>query len=226
MSPFLRSPSLLVLLCCLFCLPARAENLSKEAAADLLQRMGDHRARFPTLTADFTEEKTSRVLQKPLQSVGTLYFQAPNRFRRELRGASPSTTVSDGRQLWIYYPAFNEAERYPLGQRAMFDDAIQALTAGLNFQQVAEFYRYTASREGDDYRLVLTPKTGALRRLLRELQVWIAAEDYLIRKTVTLLAKDDRVVTTYRNQRATPLPANTFEYAPPPGTKISEPLGK
>jgi chaperone LolA len=202
-----------------------AAELSPADTAALLERLKEHRAKFPSLTADFTEEKTTRLLQKPLVTSGTIAFTAPNLFRREVKGASPSTTVCDGRQLWIYYPNFKEAELYTLGQRSFFDDSLAALTAGLNFANVGDFYRYTALREEHGHRLVLRPKTSGLKRMLRELHVWIS-EDAMIVRTEALLPKDDRVVTIYKNQRAAAVPAGTFEFKPPAEAKVTTPLGK
>lgn len=205
--------------------PAAADQLSAPETTQLLAKLQAHRAKFPSLTADFTEEKVTRLLQKPVVNQGTISFQVPNKFRRELRGSNPSLTVSNGNRLWIYYPNFKEAELYPLGQKAFFDDAIAALTAGLNFQQVADFYRYSAFSEPGGYRLVLVPKSGGLKRMLRELTIWVD-EDYKIDKTVAVLTKDDRVTTTYRNQKPTPLPTSTFDYTPPADANVTQPLGK
>jgi hypothetical protein len=36
----------------------------------------------------------------------------------------------------------------------------------------------------------------------------------------------DRVITTYANQSRAPIPAATFEFAPPADTEISTPLGR
>lgn len=204
---------------------ARATNLPPAETQTLLKSLQEHRAKFPSLTADFTEQKTTHLLTKPLTSEGTISFQVPNKFRREVKGNSPSLTVSDGAKLWIYYPAFHEAELYTLGQRQFFDDAIAALTAGLNFQHVEKFYTCTGTREGDGYRLALVPRTGGLRRLVRELAVMVDS-DFKIQRTETTLPKGDRIVTTYRNQRPTPLPASTFDFTPPADARISQPNGK
>src|SRR6184192_3495806 len=56
--------------------------------------------------ADFQEQRVIRLMKKPILSAGKVWFQRPNKFRREVKGSSPSLTVSDGRQLWIYYPNF------------------------------------------------------------------------------------------------------------------------
>lgn len=202
-----------------------AADLPPAETQTLMKNLQEHRAKFPALTADFTEEKITRLLNKPLVSTGTIAFQVPNKFRREVKGSSPSLTVSDGVKLWIYYPAFKEAEFYTLGQRQFFDDSIAALTAGLNFQNVEKFYTFTAAREADGYRLALTPRSGGLRRMVQELAVCVDA-DFKIARTETTLPKGDRVVTTYKNQRATPLPAGTFEFAPPADARVSQPLGK
>ena len=204
---------------------ASGAELNQAETAALLDRLKEHRAKFPSLTADFSEEKTTRLLQKPLVTHGSIAFTTPNLFRREVNGASPSTTVCDGRQLWIYYPNFKEAELYTLGQRSFFDDSLAALTAGLNFTNIADFYRYAAYREENGYRLALRPKTSGLKRMMRELNVWIS-DDFLIARTEAVLPKEDRIVTVYKNQRSAAVPPSTFDFKPPAEVKVTTPLGK
>src|SRR5213082_3425921 len=69
-----------------------------------------------TTQADFQEQRMIRLMKTPILSSGKVWFQPPNKFRREVKGNSPSITVSDGRELWIYYPNFKSAERCPLGK--------------------------------------------------------------------------------------------------------------
>jgi outer membrane lipoprotein-sorting protein len=202
-----------------------AAVLSAADMAKLLAGLKVHREKFPSITADFSEEKTTRLLREPLRSAGTIAFTAPSSFRREVKGNNPSLTVCDGRQLWIYYPNFQEAELYTLGQRTFFDDSIAALTAGLNLDGLERFYRYEAAREGAGYKLVLRPRTPGLRRMLTELSVWITA-DFMIQRTEALLPKGERVATTYSNVRSKPVAASEFKFQPPPGVTVSTPLGK
>lgn len=207
--------------------PVRAADLSAAEAQAVLKTLEEHRAKSPSLTAEFTEEKTSHLLTKPLVSSGTISFQVPNKFRREVTGKNPSITVSNGQKLWIYYPGFKEAELYTMGQKAYFDDSVAALTAGLNFQNIEKFFTYKASRESGSgpYRIQLTPRSGGLKRMVKELEVWVD-EDAKIHRTETILPKGDKVVTTYKNQRPTALPASTFDFTPPSDAHISQPLGK
>ena len=204
---------------------SRGAELSAAETQALMKALQEHRAKSPSLTAEFVEEKTTHLLTKPLVTEGTISFQIPNKFRREVKGATPSLTISNGQRLWIYYPNFKEAELYVLGQRAFFDDSIAALTAGLNFQRVDQFYSVKASREADGYRLFLTPRGSGLRRMVKDLSVFIDNE-FRIERTDTILPKGDRILTQFKNQRATPLAPSLFDFTPPADAHISQPLGK
>ena len=206
-------------------LASSAAELSSGEAAAVLKRLQELRAKEPSLTADFSEEKASRLLAKPLVTRGSISFQAPNLFRREVKGSNPSLTISNGRQLWIYYPNFKEAELYVLGQRSFFDESIAALTAGLNFHNVEEHYAIKVFREPPGYRFVLTPKSSTVRRMVRQLQVFLD-DDFRIQRTDAALSKNDRLITTYNNVRRANLPASAFEFTPPPGVRVTQPLGK
>jgi outer membrane lipoprotein-sorting protein len=203
---------------------AQAQQLSATDEKALLARLREQRAQFPALTASFTEERTTHLLNKPLRSTGAIAFHAPNKFRRELTGASPSLTVCNGTELWIYYPNFNEAEHYNLGRKQFFDDSLAALTAGLNFQDVEKFFRVSPSREGPGWRIQLTPKSAGVRRFLTSLTVWLNAEA-IIEKTDATLPKGDRITTVYRNVRPLKSTEAKFDFTPPKGTHISTPLG-
>ena len=216
----------LALFLLLFTLSVRAADLTPAETQALMKNLQEHRAKFPSLSADFVEERTTHLLNKPLLSEGNIAFQVPNKFRREVKGSSPSLTVSNGQKLWIYYPTFKEAELYTLGQKAFFDDSIAALTAGLNFQRVDQFYSIKATHEEHGYRIELTPRGPGLRRMIKELTVWVG-EDYKIdRSEMTTLPKGDRIVTTYKNQRPTPLSPSIFDFTPPAEAHVSQPLGK
>lgn len=206
-------------------LSAQAAEMSPEDRASLLARIEALHAKSGAVAAGFTERRNSRLLQQPLVSEGEISFQTPGKFRRELRGANPSLAVSNGQTLWLYYPKFGEAERYRLGQRAFFDDSLAAMNAGLNFERIDEFYRVRAYPEPPGYRIELIPKKANIKRVIQSLSIWLDPE-LNIRNTEVVLPKGERIQTSYSNLRRTPLPASTFEFTPPSGTRVSEPMGK
>jgi outer membrane lipoprotein-sorting protein len=207
-------------------LPAiAAEELSPPEREALLQQLREVHAKQPTFEATFTEQRTSHLLTRPVISEGSVDFSVPDKFRREVRTPSPSTTVSDGHTMWIFYPTFNEVELYTLGQRSFFDESLSALTAGLNFEHIDEYYNFRAYRESSGYRLVLTPKKPSLRKVVDEITL-ILNNDFLPQRTEITLPKGDHLSTEYHNARRPALPSSLFEFSPPPGAHITRPLGK
>ncbi len=204
---------------------AHAEPVSPADLKSLLAQIQDKRGAMPQMQADFQEEKFIHFMTKPIMSAGKVWFQAPDKFRREVKGNSPSVTVGDGQQLWIYYPNFKSAEHYSLGKRSPLDATIAALLAGLNLQNVESNYRVTASKIGNGYQLDLVPRRPSLKRFFQRLSVQIN-EETRAQRAEMLQLNGDRIVTTYSNHVTGPIPPSTFELTPPPGTEITTPLGK
>src|SRR6266446_7313387 len=123
-----------------------AGPLSSADIKNLLARIREKRAQAPQAQADFEEEKIVHLLNKPIMSSGKVWFQAPNKFRREVKGNSPSVTVSDGQQLWIYYPNFKSAEHYSLGKRSPLDTAIATINTALNLENVEGSFHIAATK--------------------------------------------------------------------------------
>src|SRR5450432_56759 len=136
---------------------ARADPLTPVDTKALLDRIREKRAAAPQVQADFQEDKEVHLMTQPINTTGKVWFQAPNKFRREVEGNSPSMTVSDGQQLWIYYPKFQSAEHYALGKHSPLDAGLAALTAALNLQNVENSYHITAGTRANGYELQLAP---------------------------------------------------------------------
>jgi outer membrane lipoprotein-sorting protein len=164
-------------------------------------------------------------MKNPILSSGKVWFQPPNRFRREVKGSSPSLTVSDGRQLWIYYPNFKSAERYPLGKGSPLDSSVAAINSSLNLEDVENTFQIAAAKIENGYELRLMPRAPSMKRVFQKLDLRIN-DQLRVERTDMLLPNGDRIVTTYSNQTREPVPASMFEFTPPAGTDISMPLGK
>jgi outer membrane lipoprotein carrier protein len=200
---------------------ANAEALSEADVKNLLARIRENRI----TQADFQEQRIIRLMKKPIVNSGKVWFQPPNKFRREAKGSSPSLTVSDGQQLWIYYPNFKSAERYSLGKRSPLDSVIASINSALNLENIENTFHITATRAGNGYELELTPRTASMKRAFQKLNLRI--NDKLQAEGTDMLQPNgDRIVTVYANQTRAPIPASTFEFTPPPGTDITTPLGR
>jgi outer membrane lipoprotein-sorting protein len=127
---------LLVSLC--FATVLRAAPLSQDEINDLVQRLQTVYQNRTSLQANFREERHVAILKEPVINQGKIWFTPPDKIRREIGGNSPSTTVIDGKKMTIYYPNLKTAEQYDLEKRPIIRQSLEALTAGLNFQRVAD----------------------------------------------------------------------------------------
>ncbi len=215
---------------CLFLFSLLARTIFSEPLAPtdvkaLLARIREKRAGAPQVHAEFKEEKTIRMMNKPVTSSGKVWFQAPNKFKREVTGNSPSITVSDGFTLWIYYPKFQSAEKYSLGKHSPLDAGIAAITASLNLEGVEQTYHITGAHEGTTYILELMPRTPSMKRLLQRFIIHFN-EALQVERTEMLQPNGDRIITTYSNESRAPIDPATFQFTPPAGTNITTPLGQ
>ena len=200
---------------------AKAAPLSEAELKNLLASVRQNRS----TQADFQERRVIRLMKNPVLSSGTVWFQPPNKFRREVKGNSPSITVSDGRELWIYYPNFKSAERYPLGKGSPLDATVAAINSALNLENIETSFNISATKSDTGHELALLPRTAAMKRVFQKLDLRINS-DFRVERTDMLLPNGDRIVTTYSNQTRGPIPPSTFEFKPPPGTEVTTPLGQ
>jgi len=217
------SPLLLALI--FVALIVDAQSLSEGDVKNLLARIAERRATSPDVRADFREQKTMHLLNKPIVSSGKIWFHAPNKFRREIAGNSPSVTVSNGRDLWIYYPNFKSAEHYSLGKRSPVDAAIAAINTALNLENVESTFRITGAKSGNGYTLQLLPRSPSMKRMFQKFDLRLNG-DLVAERTEMTQPNGDQVMTAYSNQTRATIPASTFEFTPPAGTAISTPLGR
>jgi outer membrane lipoprotein carrier protein len=204
---------------------AQAEPLAPNDVKALLERIREKRASAPQVQADFQEHKDVHLMKEPINSSGKVWFQKPDKFRREVKGNSPSVTVSDGQQLWIYYPKFQSAEHYSLGKHSPLDTGIEALTAALNLENVENNYHISANKLENGFALELSPRNPSLKRLLKTFNIQMNPE-LQVQRTEMVQPNGDHIVTVYSNEsRAAIDPAN-FEFTPPAGTNVTTPLGR
>jgi outer membrane lipoprotein-sorting protein len=203
---------------------ACASPMTQSDIDQLVQKLEALHNTQPSLQANFREERHLAMLKDPVVNEGKVWFTLPDKIRREIGGRTPSTTVTDGKKVSIYYPNYQQLEVYDLEKRPIIKDTMRALTAGLNFREVASYYGIEGSKNGSDYQLTLTPKTASVRKLLKSVDLTIDANLTPVR-VVIQDNKGQTFTETYTNVRRETLPESTFEFTAPPGTKVSTPLG-
>ncbi len=197
-----------------------AQELSTREVEALLARLSASRA-GAAMQADFREERRLALMNKPVIETGTVSFLPPDKFRRQVDDGT--LTLCDGDVLWLYYPQFGEAEKYTLSSNRSLRESIAAMTSGFGLQNLGKNYNVQAKKAANGYRATLTPKTSSLRKAVAEIQVDISSE--LSAKRLEILgAEGDRTLVTFSNERRVNLSPEDFEFQPPQGVRVSEPL--
>src|SRR5690348_15809126 len=152
---------------------AAAAPMTSDEINDLVKKLESHYENRTSLQANFREERHMSILKEALINQGKLWFTPPDKFRREIEGNQPSTTLIDGKEMTIYYPNLKTAERYNLDKRPELKNSIQAIQVGLNFQRLADYYNIEGAKEGKDYRVTLTPKTASIRKMVKTVTITV-----------------------------------------------------
>ena len=190
----------------------------------LVQRLQATTDQQPSMQANFREERHLAMLKDPIVNEGKVWFTLPDQIRREIDGKTPSTMVIDGKKMSIYYPNYQQVEVYDLEKRPIIKDSLHALTAGLDFREIKGYFDLQGSKEGNQYRIILTPKTGSVRKLIQSVDLTIG-QDLMPQQVTVHNSKGEVFTSTYTNVRREDIPDSTFVFAPPPGTKVTTPLG-
>ena len=197
-----------------------AQELSTKEVEALLARLSASRA-GAAMQADFREERRLALMNKPVIETGTVSFLPPDKFRRQVDDGT--LTLCDGDVLWLYYPQFGEAEKYTLSSNRSLRESLAAMTSGFGLQNLGKNYNVQARKTANGYRATLTPKTSSLRKAVAEIQVDISSE--LSAKRLEIVgAEGDRTLVTFSNERRVNLSPEDFEFQPPQGVRVSEPL--
>jgi outer membrane lipoprotein carrier protein len=142
-------------------IPARGAADTQEAcrqrAVGAVQRryesIRDLRARFVQTT------RPASVGDRPSESTtsrGSVVVAKPSRMRWSYESPEPSLVVSDGKTLWIYDPAFAEAQRMPADGAFFSGAALQFLLGRGDMER--EFAIHLVSCEEKSVELELTPR--------------------------------------------------------------------
>jgi outer membrane lipoprotein carrier protein len=120
------------------------------------------------LSADFVQTTRSVALGAAgpvATSRGSVVFAKPGKMRWAYREPEPSLVVSDGRWLWIYDPAHQEAQKLPVGEGFLSGAAIQFL---LGEGEIRRDFLVTAETcSPAKVELVLVPRRDASYEKLR-----------------------------------------------------------
>jgi outer membrane lipoprotein-sorting protein len=185
-----------------------------------------------TWSAEVTQTRALKTLTQPLIAQGRIWFAAPNRFRWELTSPSQTIAVRQPEQMLVIYPRLKRAERYPLNgeQAGPWKDALSLLEAGFPRSQAeleSRFNVLSQTVSNSLLEVVLQPKSPSARRLMPQIKITVATNDFTLRATELHFADGSTMRNDFSNALLNPkLEDNLFTPKLEGDFKIVEPMKK
>ncbi|MFZ0828761.1 MAG: outer membrane lipoprotein carrier protein LolA [Verrucomicrobiia bacterium] len=183
-----------------------------------------------TWSADFIQTRALKTLTQPLVASGHISFALPNEFRWELGQPVKTIALRHGDEMFVIYPRLKRAERYPLGAGTPTEwrDTMSLLSAGFPHNRKefeAQFQILSLKETNGTWQLSLQPKSVFARRMLPELNIGLATNDFSLAGTELVFVDGSRMRNDFTNAVLNPaLDEKLFEWSPPADYKVTEPF--
>jgi outer membrane lipoprotein carrier protein len=174
--------------------------------------------RVKTLQVIF--EETYTVNGKPRKAeTGDLFLRKPGRMRWNYKTPAGKLFLSDGKEVYLYTPSDNTAEKMKLKDSDDMRAPLAFLLGKLEFEKEFQNFK-TAQAEGGDVKITATPKSD--RVPYREVEFFVTPE-YKIRK-LNITGQDSSVLTfVLSNEQVNPaLDDKMFRFMLPTGATFRD----
>ena len=205
--------------------PSRATETHSLVAFWLTSQTNIH-----SWSAEVIQTRTFKSLTQPLTATGHVWFAAPNRFRWELGNPPETIAVRAPQEMLVLYPRLKHVERYPLtgNQTGSWRDALALLEAGFPRSETEMKSRLKILSEvitNQSCELTLEPKSAAARRLMPQIKLAFATNDFTLRATELQFADGSIMRNDFINPVMNPkIDDKIFAPEISPDYKIVEPL--
>jgi outer membrane lipoprotein carrier protein len=149
---------------------------------------------------------------------GVLYLRKPGRMRWDYKSPAGKIFLSDGKDVFLYVPGEQRAEKSKLKQSEDMRAPLAFLLGKLDFAK--EFKSFQTRQEGANTWIVADPKSDNLAYKKVE---FLASPDGEIHRVEVTGQDQSKLDFTFTNERQNvPLAPSLFEFKPPPGVQIVE----
>ncbi len=178
-----------------------------------------------TISASFDQTVTNPLTSRSMSSHGELLRKRPN-----LLSISFSTSdriVADGHYVWVYLPssAPGQVIRLPMSDESgVFVDPLgQILSAPIDSYDVSDAGAAVIDGHAT-HGVTLVPKSS--RALFTKATLWVDDADAIVRQLDTTEPSGiARKVTVTRFRTDVPIPSSSFDFVPPPNTRVVDGSG-
>ncbi len=174
--------------------------------------------RAKTLQVVFEETYTVNGRSRKAES-GDLYLRKPGRMRWDYKAPAGKLFLSDGKDVFLYTPSDNSAEKMKLKESDDMRAPLAFLLGKLEFEKEFQNFQITQS-DGGSLKITANPKSD--RVPYREVDFFVTPE-YKIRK-LNITGQDSSVLTfVLSNEQVNPaLDDKIFRFSLPAGATLKD----
>jgi len=186
---------------------------ASSSSADILDNLKAKQAKIKTVSANFTQEKKTRLLTKPIRTEGRFLYKQPDSIRWEYQGSVNMQVIFNGKDIWLYYPELKEADK--LTGLSQYGSLMQ-----FDVLTMSRDYTITAKKEKNIIMLRLAPKVkGPITQIEMEIP-----EESSFPRVVRLFDQNNEPTTiTFRDIKLNPdIQDSSFIFTPEKGVVVRE----
>lgn len=200
-------------LCCVFIsLPLLAAPPNTES---LLKSIEARYNRAQSLKLNFSESYAG--IKSPVQNdSGVLFLRKPGRMRWEYAAPAGKLFISDGKDVILYTPEDQKAEKSKLKESEDMRAPLAFLLGKLDFKK--EFKSFRTHVEGNDSWISAEPKSENLA--YSKVEFLATAEGEIRRVRITGQDQSTLDFTFSNEQLNVPVAPSLFTFHPPPGVQV------
>jgi len=183
------------------------------SSADILDDLKAKQAKIKTVSANFTQEKKTKLLTKPIRTDGRFLYKQPDRIRWEYKGNVNLQVIFNGKDIWLYYPELKEADK--LTGLSQYGSLMQ-----FDVQTMSRDYTITARKEKTIIFLKFSPKVkGPISQIEMEIP-----EEASFPRMVKLFDQNNEPTTiTFKDIKLNPeIKDDAFIFVPDKGVTVRE----
>jgi len=204
--------------------PQQVRSGAHLTAAEVLDQLQAKAKTLKSLKGSFEQRKYSRLLVRPMDSEGELFWQPPSRLRWEVVRPTPLILVVKEDKILLLYPDLKKVTLYRGPSGVGFLDRFTGAAGDPQaFQRQYEIEVELVSR-GDDRRWIkmnMEPKSAKQARYFKRLEVKIDPETWLPNEIAILEDKDDWTLIYLSNLKEnSDLSDGLFSVEPPEGFQV------
>ena len=206
---------LLLLACLFFCAPMFAQEAGgTEVTGDkktaLVTSIEKAHKQLASLSANFTQEKTSALLTDKVVQKGKLSYKSPKQLRWEYTSPKATTVIfTNGKVLLKTEKGTTSNPNKMLGE--MGDMIINTINGSFLSENPNFTTRYYQSKNGQ-YVVVLKPVNKKLKTYYKSISITLSGSTYLADKVVLTEVNGDATTITFTDKKANAsLPDSLFQ---------------